>query len=95
MKRGRPMKRVSDKAAAREREFDAARAERRTMANGWCEADTPACRSGAHQGAHAHHVRLRSQGGGHDVENLRWVCWDGHDWIHANPHEARIRGLYG
>lgn len=93
MKRGRPMARRSAKAIERDREFATARREREQLAGGWCEADTPACRPGAHRGAHAHHVKLRSQGGGHEVENLRWVCWDGHEWVHANPEAARAMGL--
>ena len=89
------MARRSAKAIARDAELAESREQRRRQAGGWCEADTPACRPGAHLGAHAHHVRLRSQGGDHSAENLRWVCWDGHDWIHAHPADARAMGLYG
>ena len=93
MRRGRPIARRSAKAIERDRELEQTRRAREQQAAGWCEGDTPACRRGAHRGAHAHHVKLRSQGGGHEVENLRWLCWDAHDWVHRNPAEARTLGL--
>ena len=43
-------------------------------------------------GVHAHHRRLRSQGGGHDSENLLWVCPNCHVDIHANPAQAIKKG---
>lgn len=95
MKRGRPPARRSAKAKARDLELGVATAARRRLAGDWCEGATPACRPGAHRGHHAHHVQLRSQGGGHTVENLRWLCWDAHDWVHQNPDAARQLDLYG
>lgn len=94
MKRGgrlapRSVKKVADDLVLAE-----AREARRRLAGGWCEGDTPACRSGAHQGTLAHHVRRRkNQPDVHAVEHLRWLCWDGHEWVHANVAEAKARGL--
>lgn len=99
MKRGRPLQRrtrLRQRSAKRERaeaEFAVAREQRRRLARDWCEGDTPACRPGAHRGHHAHHVRTRARGGGHDVENLRWLCFDAHEWTHRNPAEATALGL--
>lgn len=60
-------------------------------ADGLCEGRcAPNC---AGQGAHAHHVRLRSQGGTDDLENLRWLCHNCHSWVHASPYEAYRLGL--
>ena len=43
----------------------------------------------------AHHIVLRSQGGTHDVDNLATLCDQAHRWVHANPNQARLLGLYG
>lgn len=59
----------------------------------WCEGATPACESGRHRGAHAHHVILRSQGGPDEAWNLKWLCHPAHTWVHANPAEAAELGL--
>lgn len=40
-----------------------------------------------------HHMRLRSQGGGHDLENLLTVCDAHHRHIHANPAESKALGF--
>lgn len=99
MRQGRPLQRrsrLNPRSAKRklaEAELAVAREQRRRQAGGWCEGNTPACRPGPHLGYHAHHVARRSQGGGHEVENLRWLCWDGHTWVHDHPREAAERGL--
>ena len=41
---------------------------------------------------HLHHRKLRSQGGGHTVENLLNVRWDCHRSIHADPDHAYDMG---
>lgn len=85
----------SAKAAAGDAEFEASRAERRRMARDLCEAPPHFCgtKRGPHQGHHAHHVKRRSQGGGHEVDNLRWLCWEAHQFAHDHPIEAAAYGL--
>lgn len=68
-------------------------AEQRTViflrARGWCE------RCGADlnaTGMEAHHRQLRSQGGGHGLENLLALCPDCHRRCHSYPVEARANG---
>lgn len=46
-----------------------------------------------HTGLEAHHRKLRSQGGGHGVENLAALCPDSHRWVHANPLAAQELGF--
>lgn len=58
----------------------------------FCEANTPACPPGRHRGAHAHHVRLRSQGGPDEAWNLLWVCHLAHDFIHGHPKLSYEQG---
>lgn len=41
---------------------------------------------------HAHHIRLRSQGGSDDPANLLAVCHACHEWVHKNRDEARKHG---
>lgn len=45
-------------------------------------------------GLHPHHRWLSSQGGPDAVWNEIAVCPGHHDWIHANPADARELGLY-
>ena len=42
---------------------------------------------------HAHHRKLRSQGGEDSPENLVRLCFLCHDWVHSNPAEAYEAGL--
>lgn len=93
MKRGRPLARQSTKGAAREAEHRAAAQVRRNQVNGRCEGQTPACPRWDHAGHHAHHVARRSQGGENTPTNLRWLCFDAHDWVHRNVDDARALGL--
>lgn len=45
------------------------------------------------QGAHAHHVIRRSQGGPDTLDNLRWLSLSCHFWTHTHIAEARRLGL--
>lgn len=65
----------------------------RSRALDYCEAHTPWCVSGRHYGDHVHHIRRRSQGGKHEPDNGLFVCFRGHDWIHAHPAEAADLGF--
>lgn len=42
--------------------------------------------------AHAHHRKLRSQGGEDTPENLRHLCTDCHNHVHAHPAESYLAG---
>lgn len=41
---------------------------------------------------HAHHRRMRSQGGSDEAENLLAVCHACHDHVHAHPAESYAAG---
>jgi hypothetical protein len=41
----------------------------------------------------AHHRKLRSQGGGHGLENLLALCPGCHEWAHKHPAEAVLGGF--
>ena len=32
---------------------------------------------------HCHHIKLKSQGGSDDIENLLTLCWECHNLLHA------------
>lgn len=87
-----PLKRISDKKRIRDAEFAAARRIVEARAFGRCEANTPACPLREHRGVHVHHIRRRSQGGGHDPSNLLLCCEEAHAYIHANPAESYEAG---
>lgn len=57
---------------------------------GACEARTDVCTG---QAEAVHHMLRRSQGGGHDVDNLLAVCTACHQFIHGNPAKAVALGL--
>lgn len=84
--------RTSSKRWGGQRSLQQARKFVRGRAHERCEIETPACTPGWHRGEHAHHVRMRSQGGSDDPGNLLWVCAAGHRWIHDNPAESYRRG---
>ena len=56
---------------------------------GWCEITHAGC-TGA--GTEVHHRLMRSQGGGHDEENLMLLCATAHRYVHANPEYSYERG---
>ena len=59
-------------------------------ADGHCEAaNFPTCTGHAE---HLHHRQLRSQGGGHTVENLIAVCSSCHTWFHREVAAATSQG---
>ena len=64
--------------------------EVRARSEGQCEAmNFPTCTGHAEQ---LHHRRLRSQGGGHTVENLIAVCSSCHTWFHREVAAATSQG---
>lgn len=44
-------------------------------------------------GLQAHHRRMRSQGGGHDIRNLVALDPACHAWVHAHPTESYLTGF--
>ena len=45
------------------------------------------------QAVHVHHRKLRSQGGGDEIENLVHLCVPCHGYLHNHPEKARELGL--
>lgn len=94
VKRSKPMRQKSVKRQLADAELRAATEQRRRFTRDWCEAPSEFCGiTRPHRGQHAHHVRRRSQGGGHEFENLRWLCFDAHRHVHDHPQQAAEHGL--
>ncbi len=89
LRRYTPMRKQSPKHRASQSELRRNAAIRKRMCGGRCEIGLPKC-LGA--GSQPHHVKLRSQGGDHSVENLRWSCAVCHDLVHRNVAESVARG---
>jgi len=91
LQRGAPPKRgaLKRKPPRKNRELDIGRVEAHTRAQGRCEVKWGGCQG---RGVHAHHKRLRSQGGGHGADNLLWVCAQCHTDIHAHRARAKLDG---
>lgn len=60
-------------------------------AQGMCEIMSPdtGCTGRAE---HMHHRQLRSQGGGHTVQNVVHICSTCHYWLHMHPAIAYTNG---
>jgi 5-methylcytosine-specific restriction endonuclease McrA len=93
MRRYKELRRTRFKARYKPRPgLRQARAFVRSRADGRCEARVDAVCLG--RGDAAHHIVPRSRGGSDDPANLLWICNAGcHAWIHANPEQAKARGL--
>jgi len=57
--------------------------------SGWCEITHAGCTG---RGTEIHHRLMRSQGGGHDLENLILLCATAHRYVHDNPSYSYERG---
>jgi 5-methylcytosine-specific restriction endonuclease McrA len=80
--RGR-LRRRSVKKARKDRQLAKASKVVADRGDGMCEAQIGSqCRVA---GSLAHHVLPRSRGGGHEVDNLVWLCWPCHSYIHDHP----------
>ncbi len=77
--------RVKEKSTQKKAEMSDAREKAFTRAGDKCEANWVGCTQKA---VHAHHRRMRSQGGLDTASNLLAVCERCHNAIHANPSEA-------
>lgn len=87
LKRRTPLRRVSKKRRKALAEYAKNRETVLALACGRCE--VPACGRPA---TDTHHLRFRSRGGGHGIENLAAVCRDHHAAIHAgDPALAGFR----
>jgi len=86
MKRSGPIKakRKSEAGLAKSRKIVAGRS------GGRCEASIRGVCSGGAECVH--HVLRRSQGGGHEPENLLHLCHRCHGWVHANPAVSMEKG---
>lgn len=98
MKRGTPLRQVSDKRAAENREREKAKTVVRQRARGGCEARTAiASVTGISECSGPfdfHEVLTRARGGSiTDPENILMVCRRHHDWITENPLSAAGLGL--
>jgi hypothetical protein len=88
MKRS-PIRSRSKKETERLRKYEKARAIVFERANGYCEANTPACRGAMDQ---VHHRQGRDGDLIDDVSRLLGVCWACHNHIHGNPAVSYERG---
>jgi 5-methylcytosine-specific restriction endonuclease McrA len=85
------MRRQSTKGARLDRELARAREVLLARSGGECELRcSPYC---TRVGTGSHHLLKRSQGGGHDLANLRWACDPCNTWVEDNPVEAHALGL--
>lgn len=92
----KPLAAVGAKAKRERAAVDEFRAAIRARARGRCEATTPACPEGEHDGHHAHHVWPSDRDAGrHDPNRGRLLCAAAHAWVHANPADAEALGLLG
>lgn len=80
----------SEAKKKKDKEWEVAKKLVAERAKGLCEVRLPDCFTVM---AHTHHIRLRSRGGLHDLDNLLGVCLSCHDYIHRNPAEAKEKGL--
>ena len=90
----RPLLSRTARARSRARNLATVRQARSEVTLGRCEVlwNEQICTGDA---VHLHHVHTRAQGGTDDPANLKGTCWNCHQAIHANPDEARRRGLLG
>lgn len=89
-----PMRRQGAKAKREQPALDQFRIQIHARSDGMCEGATPACPFGAHEGTDCHHVLPSDRDRGrHDPDRGLLLCRAGHQWTHANPAEARVRGL--
>lgn len=88
----RPRRAKTAAAKRYEREFEKTRKLVMERAGGQCEARFAVMCELAY-GWNCHHRKMRSQGGGNELENLLAVCDECHRLIHARPEDAYARGL--
>ena len=93
IKRRTPLRKVGAKALREQQALRDFRFAVRVMAGGRCQAHTPDCPPGAHDGHHAHHRCIADRRlGRHDPARGLLVCEQAHRYIHAHPAESYERG---
>ena len=85
------MRQRSAKKAAKDRELDAVTPLLKSRSGGRCEVSQGESRCWF-PADHRHHVRMRSQGGDHSLENLLHVCQEHHEYIHMFPAWSYAHG---
>ena len=76
-----PLRKRSRRAERYARELRQVTPALHARAGGECELASDACEGPLHR----HHKKLRSQGGGNDLDSLLLVCEWHHRFIHAYP----------
>ena len=94
LKRRTPLRSRGRKA---HREWDAIAAFRvaiHVRSGGYCEARTPSCKPGPHEGTDCHHRWPSDRDKGlHDPSRGVLLCGPAHLYVHGNPSIARMDGL--
>ena len=100
MKRSAPLRRrtpLRSRGRKAEREADVWNATKLAVhvrSGGFCEAATPSCKPGLHEGSDCHHRWSSDRDAGrHDPDRCVLLCRPSHLWVHANPSVARLDGL--
>ena len=77
---------VGKKAKREARDLARFRLALHLRSGGFCEAHTPACPPGRHEGCDPHHLCHADRDRGlHLPSRGLWVCRPGHDWIETHP----------
>jgi 5-methylcytosine-specific restriction endonuclease McrA len=90
LSRRTPLRAIGKRSRLRDKEWKVNRALAMERAGGQCEYDHPGrirdepwrCHRAA---VHVHHLLPSSAGGSHRPSNLRALCLEHHDFIHAHP----------
>jgi len=85
---------VSEKKRADGAVYLEARRQVYERSQGLCEGNVEGvCPPLPHTAEHVHHILRRSQGGGHELDNLVHLCARAHIWTHDHPAAGRTLGL--
>jgi 5-methylcytosine-specific restriction endonuclease McrA len=88
LSRRTPLRAIGKRSRLRDKEWKVNRALAMERAGGVCEYDGLVdqgywrCAAAA---VHVHHLLPSSAGGSHSITNLRALCVEHHDFIHAHP----------
>jgi hypothetical protein len=94
LRRSQPLRSRGRKAARELDDLSAMRLAVHLRSGGFCEARTPSCRVGVHEGSDVHHRWPSDRDRGrHDAARCVLLCAASHLWAHSNPSVARLDGL--